>query len=249
MKHWLHFLPSSFRPQDLPQFSVFGFFLSSFFFLFHFFIFIFIFFHFNYHSSLLLFHFLSQTEREFKLQLVADVKPARACSKDTLFYWVHPEVKEVGCGTRQSKNLPKPYCVIIILLGCQQDVTGEVEECCSVAAHAESWDNEDTLPSLGMGHHTFGVAQERGGWARLARERGGQPGRVEGGTRRRRQPAVLLVLSSCSCAGGVLGGGPAAAAACAVGLSSLPAGRVGEREREQEERKRPACGDGHQGAL
>lgn len=98
------------------------------------------------------------------MQLVADVKPARACSKDTLFYWVHPEVKEVGCGTRQSKNLPKPYCVIIILLGCQQDVTGEVEECCSVAEHAESWDNEDTLPSLGMGHHTFGVAQERGGW-------------------------------------------------------------------------------------
>lgn len=80
----------------------FGFFPTQL--LFSFLLFSFSFFSANYDSSLLPSHFLSQTEREFKLQLVADVKPARACSKGILCYRVHPEVKEVGCRTRQSRK-------------------------------------------------------------------------------------------------------------------------------------------------
>ena len=128
---------------------------------------------------MLLSHFLSQTEREFKLQLVTDVKLARTRSKDTLFYWVHPGVKEVGCGTRQSKKPTEPYCVITIPLSCEQDGTGEVEECCSMAALAKTRDKK-APPSLDFGHRSFGVAQGERLVARLAREWRGQLGRVKG---------------------------------------------------------------------
>lgn len=86
----------------------------------------------------------------------------------------------MAAGQDRAKNLPEPYCVIVIPLGWERDGTGEVEECCLTAALAKTRDEE--VPSiLGFARCRFGVAQEERLAARLATEREGQPGRVEGG--------------------------------------------------------------------
>lgn len=87
----------------------------------------------------------------------------------------------MAAGQDRAENLPKPYHVIIIPLGWEQDGTGEAEECCFAAALAKTQVKEAS-PNLGLL------------WERLVWEWEGQPGSVEGEMQKRCMLSVTAAL-------------------------------------------------------